>query len=215
MADVIRIGPFACPVVARGNEHLRGRTAAHWSGRSKLVSEQRAMVHAAWVGVCLSCGRPWTACRYRDRWLDAPACSCRTRGPRRSHQLPPHGPQHPVDVHLVRIPRHRGRELDAHDGLPYALKAAVDQVTAELWPKGPDRKPSGTPDDSVPWLRWSYGQRPHCKARKRPRPGDPPPDPPNKGTELVEIWLAQRDDCPHCGRSMLPVRWKRVQGGGR
>jgi hypothetical protein len=205
---IARIGPFACPIVARGNEHLRGRTAAHWSGRAKLVAEQQALVNAAWGGVCAGCGRPWTAQQYRGQWLHAPACDCRWHGPRRSHQLPPHGPEHPVDVLCVRIPRERGSKLDPHDGLPYAFKAIVDKATWLFWPKGPDGKPVSKPDDSAPWLRWSYGQRLHRKPRKRLRPGDPPPDPPNKGTELCEIWIAPREDVLAPAPAVL-VRWQR------
>jgi hypothetical protein len=103
-----------------------------------------------------------------------------------------------VDALLVRIPRHRGRTLDEHDGLPYALKAVADEVTKRLWPRDGKGKLVGTPDDSAPWLRWLYAQRPHRKARKRPRPGDPRPDPPNKGTELCEIVIASRHRCPYC-----------------
>jgi hypothetical protein len=107
----------------------------------------------------------------------------------------PYGPDNPVDVLLIRIPSHGGGKLDPHDGLPHAFKAAVDEVAYQLWPKGPDGEPIGRVDDSAAWLRWCYGQRSHRKARKRPRPGDPPPDPSNRGTELCEIWLAPRDDC--------------------
>jgi hypothetical protein len=105
-----------------------------------------------------------------------------------------------VDVHIVRVPKHGGRGLDPHDSLPGTAKPIVDEATAQLWPKGPDGKPVSKPDDSAEWLRFSYAHRPHRKARKRPRSGDPRPDPPNKGTELVEIWIAEREDCQcFCG----------------
>jgi hypothetical protein len=123
--------------------------------------------------------------------------------------LPLHGPAHPVDLLLIRIPRHGGRTLDSHDGLPIALKAVADEIAEQLWPKGPDGKPIGRVDDSADWFRWSYGQRDHRKPRKRPRPGDPSPDPPNRGAELCEIWLAPREDILYPTAAVL-VRW---QGG--
>jgi len=205
MGDVCIIGPFSCPVVARGNEHLRGRATGHWSGRAKLVSEQQAKLRAAWKGCCASCGASWTAHRLGDRWIEAASCKCRL--PRKPLYLPRHGPEHPVDVLLIRIPRHRGSELDAHDGLPFAFKAVVDAVTAELWPKLPNGKPVSKPDDSAPWLRWCYGQRPHRK-----RSGDPPPDPPNQGTELCEIWIAAREDVMAPAPAVL-VRWREGERG--
>lgn len=208
---IAHIGPFPCPVPGRGNHRVGpNQRVNHWSGEARVAKEQRRIVAAAFAGSCSQCGASQRPVRLgKGRWLNAPTCG--HRAPVAPIQLPPHGPEHDVDTMVVRVPRHRGSFLDAHDGLPQALKAIVDEVTEQLWPKGPDRKPIGQVDDSATWLRWSYGQRPPRKARKRPRPGDPPPDPPNKGTELVEIWIAPREDCPHCGRSMLPVRWERVQ----
>jgi hypothetical protein len=132
----------------------------------------------------------------------------------RPHQLPPHGPQNPVDVLFIRIPR-AGAPLKGldWDGAVAGVKALQDEVTEQLWPRDPiTRKLIGKPDDSAPWLRWSVRQRPHRKT-KPPRKLPPgwvpgPPDPPNQGTELVEIVVAPREDCC-CGRSMLPIRWER------
>lgn len=212
-------GPFALPIKARGNRHLGGRAKGHWSGEASLAAEQKARVRAAFRGRCPGCGIPAVPVRPRGKgWSSAftmAGCSFPRPQPPVCHvqrivpwQLPPYGPNNPVDALLIRVPSHRGGKLDPHDGLPHAFKAAVDQVAYELWPKGPDGEPIGRVDDSAKWFRWCYGQRPHRKARKRPRPGDPPPDPPNRGTELCEIWLAPRQDILHPTAAVL-VRWQR------
>jgi hypothetical protein len=140
-------------------------------------------------------------------------------------QLPPHGPGHSVDVLFIRIPRKgaavklaTGGSLD-WDGAVAGVKALQDEVTEQLWPRHPGTKKFiGEPDDSAPWLRWSVRQRPHRKA-KPPRKLPPgwvpgPPDPPNKGTELVEIWIAPREDCGcNCAELRDAVRSWWPRGG--
>jgi hypothetical protein len=125
-----------------------------------------------------------------------------------------------VDVHIVRVPRHRGSALDAYENGPFATKPIVDEAAEQLWPKGPNGKPKSKPNDSARWLRWSYGERLHRKA-KNPRrmtqrgdwmPG--PPDPPNRVTELCEIWIAEREDCQcFCGELRQAMRqWAQRPG---
>lgn len=192
MADAVRIGPFPLAVKARGNTEI-GRNAGDFGAATR---EQRARVAAAMSGYCLRCWELPTAIQVqlhrggRKHWRTHESCRC--RAPRRPHRLPPHGPGHPVDVLLVRV---GGRPLDEHDGLPIALKAVADEVAAQLWPKDARGQPIGKVDDSASWLRWSYGQRPYRRPRKRTRPGDPPADPVGHGTRLVEIWIAPREDC--------------------
>lgn len=197
MGNACVIGPFAVPLPPPNARH--GRKA--FDGGS-LVSQQRAMVRAAFSGRCSVCGVPRTAVRPRgakwSRALYLYSCEGHVRRVR-PYLFPPHGPEHAVDVHIVRVRRYRGRPLDAHENLPFACKPIVDEITAQLWPKGPNGKPTSNPDDAAPWLRWSYGERPHRKARP-PRKLPPgwvpgPPDPPNQGTELCEIVIAPREDC--------------------
>jgi hypothetical protein len=219
MADAIRIGPFpfACPWPNRGQGRVGPSDSgkAHWAKPAKLAKEQRAIVKAAFAGICRQCGAVPTAAKGRGAgWIRVPSCSCPSVR-YRPHQLPPHGPEHPADVLLVRIPR-AGAPLKGldWDGAVAGAKALIDEVTEQLWPRDPvTKKLLGKPDDSARWLRWSVRQRPPRKAKLPPRKLPPgwvpgPPDPSNHGTELVEIWIAPREDCG-CGRSTLPVRWQR------
>lgn len=210
------IGPIACPLKPRANKHLGGgRSKAHWSGEGSLATEQRARVRVAFRYRCAVCGVPATAVKIHGRiWADAtPASACNHRAlqpwPLRIWPTQVRF----LDVLLVRIPSHGGRPLDEHDGLPMALKAVVDEVTAQLWPRNARGQFIGKVDDSVDWLRWLYGERPHRKPRKRPRPGDHPPDPSNVGTELLEIVIAERYCCPYCHDvPALKQRW--LEGNG-
>lgn len=193
---------FPCPLPGRGNRDMgrrrsgKARTRAHWSGEASLAAAQKAATAAALSGCCQRCGVPWRSLAMRGgHQILAPACE-HIKSWARPHHLPPHGPDHPVDVLLVRTPRKSGNPLDLHDGLRHACKSPVDAVTAALWPKDRNGKPTGTPNDNAPWLRWEYGQ-------DKRRPGDP------EDCETLEIVVAPRDDCCGCGRSTLPDRWLR------
>lgn len=192
---------FACPVPPRGNDHLGGRTTAHWSGRASLAAEQRVRTRCAVMWQCARCEQPATALRLSGKeWAHALAgCLCSPRsaiGPRR---LPPMGPEHPVDVLLVRVRKPLARALDSHDGLRQALKSVVDGLTEALWQRDTTGRLVGKPNDSAPWLRFSYAERPRRGEKppspsKRPADYQPgPPDPPAE-TELVELAIARRED---------------------
>lgn len=215
MIDLV-IGPIPCPLKPRANKHLgEGRSKAHWSGEGSLAAEQRARVRAAFQCQCAVCGATATAARLPGRtWKWAiPVSACDHKALRRRQRLPLSGPDYPLDVLMIRVPSHGGRTLD-DDGLQMALKAIRDQIAEELWPRDARGKLIGTVDDSEDWLRWLYGERPHRKPRKRPRPGDPSPDPSNVGTELLEIVIAPRCVCRcFCGELREAAReWAR---GGR
>lgn len=208
MTKAVCIGPF--PVLLPPPNARHGRKV--FDGGS-LVSQQRAMVRAAMSGRCSVCGTPRRAVRLPPRKWSAAVYTygCLGHAGRPvPYQLPPHGPEHSVDVHIVRVPKHRGRALDVHENLPFACKPIVDEVTLQLWPKGPGGKPVSKPDDSAPWLRFSYGHRPHRKFRQCLRSDGPIPDPPNKGTELCEIRIAPREDCQcYCGELRQAARqWR-------
>lgn len=213
------VGPFPCPWPNLGQGRVGPSESgkAHWAKPAGVKAQQRAIVAAAFGGPCTRCGQPWTVCEIqpggrgrRKKWIELP-CSC--RAPRRRHPLPPHGPEHPVDVLFVRIPRAGApnKGLD-DDGAISGAKAIRDEVTVQLWPRDPvTRELRSEPDDSARWLRFSVRQRPHRKA-KPPRKLPPgwvpgPPDPSNQGTELVEIWIAPREDCRcDCGELRQAAR---------
>lgn len=208
-----RIGPFPCPWPNRGQGRVGPSESgkAHWAKPAKLVKEQRAIVTAAFRGTCSRCGALPTAAKSLLGWMVRETCFCRR--PLRPRQLPPHGPQHPVDVLLVRIPRAGApaKGID-WDGAVAGAKALIDEVTVQLWPRDPvTRELLSEPDDSAPWLRFEVRQRP-CRKAKPPRKLPPgwvpgPPDPPNQGTELVEIWIAPREDCEcFCGELRQAAR---------
>lgn len=203
MDSPVCIGPFPCPWPNLGQGRVGPSESgkAHWVKPAAVKAQQRAIVKAAFAGSCWWCGAIPTAVKGKGAgWIRVPSCTCRQLR-RRLHQLPPHGPRHSVDVLIARVPRAGApnKGLD-DDGAVSGAKAIRDEVTAQLWPREPVTKELlSKPDDSARWLRFEVCQRPHRKAKppRRLPPGwvPGPPDPPNQGTELVEIWIAPREDC--------------------
>jgi hypothetical protein len=106
------------------------------------------------------------------------------------------GPEHPVDVLLVRYPSlPRGKLLDPGNK-EIAFKAVQDEVMAQLWRWNDLEKRLGKkPDDSVEWIRWCYEQTTEGRIQ---------------GTEQCEIVIAEREDVLHPTPAVL-VRWLEEQ----
>jgi hypothetical protein len=166
--------------------------ATHYS---KHPSKQQERALEAALGWWCYCGAPAIPSQLKGRhWMPvAPPYCCdvmRPPTPRPTRKLrDPQDlaswyldlgqPTRQLDVLLARIPRAgRGKRLDGGDNDSGALKHLRDVLTRLLWPYH-DRKP----DDSDGLFRWCYGQRER-------REGDPP----NRGTELLEVVVAERED---------------------
>jgi hypothetical protein len=186
---------FACPLPSRANEQhgrrrrgRQGKKGGHLGDKMSLPAEQRAATAAALGWWCEKCGAPGKP----EGSLVITACRGPGRGAIARPRLPiVAGPEHPVDVLLVRYPSAPyGKLLDPGGNLATSMKTNQDAFAEQIWRWN---KLQGKPDDSVSWLRWSYRQA----------------DAPRlNGTEQCEIVVAPREDCC-CGRSMLPVRWER------
>jgi hypothetical protein len=193
--------------------------------RQHPTRQQRRAVEAALGWQCLGCEAAAVPSQLRGPWLavnrygccaprrlprgptDPSSWSRRPLGPRPARRLRDPAdpsswyldfgqPGRELDVLLVRIPRAgRGKRLDRGDNDAGALKAFRDEFALRLWPPG-----LGKPDDSHSMFRWRCVQREW-------REGDPP----NKGTELVEVIVAEREDILAPAPAVL-VRWQRALG---
>jgi hypothetical protein len=220
MGDVLKVR-FAVRLPSRANEQhgRRKKKGGKLGAKISLPAEQRAATAAALGWWCPRCGVP-------ARSLGGPGglrvttCSCGKH--RLADERPPvtAGPEHPVDVLLIRV----GAPLD-DDNLQGALKAVRDEVTAQLWRWN---ELPGKPDDSAPWLRWCYEQtteghtrgcseqceiaiasREDGGARLRERIIDASEMAGLSNLHKLQlVTLASREDCG-CGRSTLPGRWLR------
>jgi hypothetical protein len=201
-----------CPLSSAANQDYgqrRRKRGGKTGAQLGLPAKQRRVVEAALGWVCY-CGAAAIPSQLTGQWLPlAPRYCCdmmrtperrigrRLRDPQdpTSWYLDGAGPERPLDLLLARIPSSpRGRELD-DDNLRRALKAARDEAAARFWPPG-----LGKPNDSAPWLRWSYGQRAWQAG-----------DPPNRGTELLEVVVAEREDVLAPAPAVL-VRWQQAHG---
>lgn len=172
----------------------RSNSSGKLKKQISLPGRQRRAVAAALGYVCPQCDAPAETLRLRGGSTIA-ITSCRCTRLRVVVERPPLlcGPEHPVDVLLVRVPAPGGKPLDEPYNLGEALKSPQDGVADVLWSWA---KQPGKSRDNVPWMRW------HCRQRKR-RQGDP------EGSELLELVIAPREVCSCCGDEPAIVRrWR-------
>lgn len=175
---------------SRSNEqHGQGkrRRGGKLGAKMGLVAEQRRATLAALGYRCSRCGESGQTL---PRVL-SPVCSCST--PFRLADPRPRpviaGPEHPLDVLLVRIPSAPRGKLVDKTNLWQCLKTVQDAFVEQLWAWN---KLPGRPDDSVGWLRFCCEQTTEGRIR---------------GTEQCLVVVAEREDIMAPTPAVL-VRWR-------